>query len=151
MHLGWGAVLLLAAVACRDRGAPTPPPAPQPLATFVTDRGEVAVALEIARDPAARARGLMKRERLGAHDGMVFVFPASARHPFWMKDTLIPLDIIFIDEQLTVVGIVESAEPLTEQMRSVDVPSRYVVEVNGGFAAKHGIAVGTEVVFEHVE
>jgi hypothetical protein len=144
------AAVLLLALGCKGGQPPASPAQLQPLATFLTDAGEVTVAVEIAADPEARATGLMRREHLAAFAGMVFVFPAQAEHPFWMKNTLIPLDMIFIDDELRVVGIIENAEPLTDTMRSVTVPSRYVVEVNGGFAARHGITVGTRVVLEHV-
>jgi uncharacterized membrane protein (UPF0127 family) len=67
-----------------------------------------------------------------------------------MKDTLIPLDMIFIRADMTVAGVVEGAEPLTLGSRSVDAPSRYVVEVNGGWSRAHGVTEGTQVRFEGV-
>ncbi len=100
------------------------------------------VTVEVARTPLEVERGLMFRQKLGADEGMLFVFPETAEHTFWMKNTLIPLDMIFADEDGTIVGIVHGAEPLTTSPRSVGAPSRYVLEVNGGWAAAHGVARG---------
>jgi len=92
----------------------------------------------------------MFRERLGADDGMLFVFPASADHAFWMKNTLIPLDMIFVGEDGVVVGVVAGAEPLSTTPRQVGAPSRYVLEVNGGWCAAHGVARGDRLRLEGV-
>jgi len=108
------------------------------------------VLVEVARLPEELERGLMFRQRLGADRGMLFVFPESGRHGFWMKNTLIPLDMIFIDERLEVVGIVENAEPMTESMRGPDVASRYVLEVNAGWSGAHGVRRGDRVRLENV-
>jgi uncharacterized membrane protein (UPF0127 family) len=112
--------------------------------------GEHAVAVELARTPAEQQRGLMFRERLDQDAGMLFVFPAAGPHAFWMKNTLIPLDMIFIGDDGTVVGVVERAEPHSLQPRSGGV-SRYVLEVNGGWAAAHGIRKGDRVRFEGID
>jgi uncharacterized membrane protein (UPF0127 family) len=77
--------------------------------------------------------------------GMLFVFPETEIHSFWMKNTPLTLDMIFIDEHREIVGIVESATPFSTASRSVGKPSRYVLEVNGGFTAKHGIKTGQPV------
>jgi uncharacterized membrane protein (UPF0127 family) len=90
----------------------------------------------------------MFREKLADDEGMLFVFPASAVQSFWMKNTLIPLDMIFIGEDLTVVGVVERAEPHSLTPRYVPTPSRYVLEVNGGWSAARGVAAGDRVRFE---
>ena len=91
----------------------------------------------------------MHRTSLADDAGMLFVFPETDEHSFWMKNTLIPLDMIFIDEDRVVVGVVAGAEPLTLEPRSAGV-SRFVLEVNGGWAARHGVAVGDRVTFENV-
>jgi len=67
-----------------------------------------------------------------------------------MRNTLIPLDMIFIARDMTIAGIVENAEPRTETMRQVERPSLYVLEVNGGFSAAHKIAQGAKVQFDGV-
>jgi uncharacterized membrane protein (UPF0127 family) len=108
------------------------------------------VDVEVARTPAEQERGLMFRERLAPGTGMLFVFPASQDHVFWMRNTLIPLDMIFIDERGVVVGVVERAEPLSERGRSAGAPSRYVLEVPGGFAAEHGVRAGDRARLEGI-
>ena len=111
------------------------------------------VRVEVASTDAARERGLMLREKLGADDGMLFVFPESSDHVFWMKNTFIPLDMIFIEkdgEGGAVVGVVANAEPMTTTPRGVGAPSRFVLEVNGGWSAAHGLARGDRVRFEGI-
>lgn len=108
------------------------------------------MAVEIARTDAERERGLMFRQKMGADEGMLFLFPDDADHSFWMKNTFIPLDMIFIAEGGTVVGVVADAEPFSTTPRSVGARSRYVLEVNGGWSAAHGVAKGDRVRFEGV-
>ena len=129
------AVLLLAA-SCA---------APAPQVVIRTARGPVAVSVEIAATDAARERGLMYRTALADGHGMLFVFPTAAEHAFWMKNTLIPLDLIFIAEDRHIVGIHAEAPPLSTAPIGVGAPSRYVLEVPGGFAARRGIAPGDVV------
>ncbi len=71
-------------------------------------------------------------------------------HPFWMRNTLISLDMIFIGKDRRVIGVVENTEPMTDTSRRVGKPSLYVLEVNAGFAAQHGIRAGTPVQFKNV-
>lgn len=106
------------------------------------------VEVELARTPAQREKGLMFRKKLNPYQGMLFLFDTQEVQSFWMKNTYIPLDMIFIDEAMTVVGVVENAAPLTLTSRRVEAPSRYVLEVRGGFAATHGIGPGTRVKLE---
>lgn len=140
--------------ACRPSPPPQPPAAPAapaapPRVTIDSPSGRsTTVAVEVARTPDEQARGLMFRERLAPETGMLFVFPVAEEHSFWMQNTLIPLDMIFIDDTGTVVGIIERAEPLTTAMRSVGKASRYVLEVAGGLAAERGIRPGDRVRFE---
>ena len=98
--------------------------------------------VEIADDQAERERGLMFRDHLDENAGMIFVFGASRVVYFWMKNTRIPLDMIFADSDGRVVGIVAEAKPYSEQTVGPGLPSQYVLEVNGGFCRRHGIAVG---------
>ena len=114
-------------------------------------RPEVRVRVELARTGQEHGRGLMFREYLDADAGMLFLYPAEDIRRFWMRNTLIPLDMIFISAALRVVGIVENAEPQTETLRQVAQPSQYVLEVNGGYAAAHGITAGTPVEFRDIE
>jgi hypothetical protein len=101
------------------------------------------VRVSLARTDVERQRGLMYVQNLAPDDGMLFLFDEDAVLTFWMKNTLISLDLIFIRSDLTVAGVVANAAPLTLDPRTVGVPSRYVLEVNGGWAAQHGVAANT--------
>jgi uncharacterized protein len=110
---------------------------------------QIGLDVEIASDDRERARGLMFRRTLPEMAGMIFVFPGAPEvHSFWMKNTLLPLDMLFIDEGGAVVGIVESAEPLTTHPRDVGRPSVRVLEVNGGWCRRHGVAPGDRVALQ---
>jgi uncharacterized membrane protein (UPF0127 family) len=124
---------------------------PQSAVRFETPRGPWVVRVELARNDAQRARGLMFRRELPRDQGMLFIFEETSEHPFWMHNTLIPLDLIFLGDDRKVVGVVANAEPQTDTQRTVPQASRYVVEVNGGEAAAHGIGTGTRTVFVSVE
>lgn len=113
---------------------------------FETPRGPWVVRVEIADTDATRERGLMFRRDLPQDHGMIFVFQATVEHGFWMHDTLIGLDMIFLGEDRSVVGVVTAA-PQTDTVRSVHKPSRYVVEVSAGEAAAHAVGPGTRAVF----
>jgi uncharacterized membrane protein (UPF0127 family) len=106
--------------------------------------------VEVARTSAEREQGLMYREHLDADAGMIFIFERPAPLTFWMKNTLIPLDMIFIDSDRRIRGIVENAEPGTLTERRVDGLSEYVLEINGGLAAKLGIQPSAMVDFSGV-
>jgi len=124
---------------------------PQPAVRFETPRGPWVVRVELARNDEQRTRGLMFRRELPQDQGMLFVFDETSEHSFWMHNTLIPLDLIFLAEDRRVVGVVANAAPQTDTQRTVKKPSRYVVEVSGGEAAAHGIAPGTPTVFVAVD
>ena len=149
-----GLFLALALAACSsstaDDGSGKPAAAPSDVETatqviFHTATGDIAVTVEIADAPQERSKGLMNRQSLEHDHGMIFIFPGDDTQSFWMKNTLIPLDMIFVNGGLDVVGVVANAEPLTTSPRGVGIPSTYVVEVNGGFAAANGIAAGTRM------
>ncbi|MBN1772218.1 MAG: DUF192 domain-containing protein [Deltaproteobacteria bacterium] len=107
---------------------------------------EVRVRVEFALTDRTRERGLMFRRELDQDAGMLFVFsPPARRQVFWMRNTYVPLDMIFIDDALRVVGIVERAEPLTDTPRAVPGDSCYVLEVNAGFARAHGLGPGARI------
>lgn len=103
--------------------------------------------VEVADSDEERQMGLMFREHLGEEEGMVFLFPDQRVHNFWMRNTLISLDMFFIDSDWNVVGVVENAEPLTDVGRGVGKPSQFVLEVNAGFAQRHGFGVGQKLRF----
>jgi hypothetical protein len=81
---------------------------------------------------------------------MLFLFDQSEQLTFWMHNTYMPLDMIFIEPSLRVLGVVENAEPQTDSTRSVPGASQYVLEVNAGFSRRHGLGKGTAVRFEGV-
>lgn len=112
--------------------------------------GPVTITVEVASTPDTRQRGLMFRERLAPSAGMLFVFDEEAVQSFWMKNTRIPLDMLFIGGDGRVRGCVERAEPYTETPRSVPAPVRYVLEVNAGFCARHAVRPGDQVVIRGV-
>lgn len=108
------------------------------------------VTVEIARTPRQIQRGLMYREHMPPDHGMLFLMREERIQSFWMRNTLIPLDMIFIARDMTVAGVVANTEPLTDTPRRVDRPSYYVLEVNAGWAAAHHVAAGTRVRFRNV-
>jgi uncharacterized membrane protein (UPF0127 family) len=120
------------------------------------DRGTVTMpngtvySVEIPRTPEARERGLMFRERLAPRTGMLFVFDTTARHAFWMKNCLIPLDLIWLDETKRVVAVLPDTPPCKSDpcpIYQVAVPARYVLEIAGGAAQREGVAAGSVLRF----
>ena len=110
----------------------------------------VRVRVEVAATNRDRMRGLMFRERMDADAGMIFLFDRAKHNVFWMHNTLLPLDMIFITTDMRVLGVVESATPQTDDPRGVEGDSQYVLEVNAGYARAHGIGPGTRVRFENI-
>ncbi len=146
-----GAALATALLAAAAPGSGCRADAPRPVPRVLVDaaRGTAAVRVEVARTEAQRERGLMQRTALDPDAGMIFVFADSARHGFWMKNTLIPLDMVFIGDDGRVAAIVQR-QPLSLEVTDGGADSRYVLEVNGGWAAEHGVKVGDRVRFENV-
>jgi uncharacterized membrane protein (UPF0127 family) len=143
----WRALaLLLAFGACHSEAAPVGKLS-QGAVRFETARGPWVVHVEIASGDADRARGLMFRTDLPADSGMIFVFGTTEEHGFWMHNTLLSLDMIFLGEDRRVVGVVANAEPRSDKSRGVGKPSRYVIEVGAGEAAAHAVGPGTQVAF----
>ena len=103
--------------------------------------------IEIAETDYEIQTGLMYREVMEQHQGMLFIFPDVAYHSFYMKNTLIPLDLIFIDDQLRVVTIKPNAQPLDETGIPSEVPVQYVLEVNAGLSAVWGVETGDKIVY----
>ena len=100
---------------------------------------------DVVRGGPAVGLGLMHRERLDADAGMLFLFPEEERRSFWMKNTLIPLDMLFVNREGTVVNVVERATPMTLAPRRSARPASAVLEVNGGWSAAHGVRAGDRV------
>jgi uncharacterized membrane protein (UPF0127 family) len=121
------------------------------MVVFETSRGEVPIRVEVVDTDEGRSRGLMYRRTLGADEGMLFLFPGESVQSFWMRNTYVALDMIFVNSRMEVVGVVENATPLTETPRTVWRPSRFVIEVNANLARISGISRGTRVRFEGVK
>jgi uncharacterized membrane protein (UPF0127 family) len=103
--------------------------------------------VEVASTPGERAQGLMFRETLGEEEGMVFIFEQPARHGFWMRNTLIPLDIVWISEKQEVVEI-QTVFPCEKDPCPVFSPDKdalYVLETNAGLMNKWNVKEGTVV------
>ncbi|MDP3963754.1 MAG: DUF192 domain-containing protein, partial [bacterium] len=120
-----------------------------PSATLQGSKGPVSVTLEIADTPEARSQGLMYRESLPENQGMLFVFEQNNQGAFWMKNTLIPLDIIFIDETKRIIEILPMDPCRTDPCALYLPPSpyRYALEVNQGFTKQYDIQIGSIVAF----
>ena len=100
------------------------------------------VRVDEALTPEQRVRGLMFRRSMAEDQGMWFVFDDERPRSFWMRNTYLALDIIYVDASGRVVSIIEKAEPLTETPRPSTKPAKYVLEVVAGGAARLGIRVG---------
>jgi uncharacterized membrane protein (UPF0127 family) len=138
----------------RDDAAPKPSPEAQtPVAEATkviieTAAGPQTVTVEVVYTAPKIERGLMYREHLGPDAGMLFFMGREDDWAFYMRNTLIPLDMIFITKDMTIAGVVANAEPKTETLRRVGKPSLYVLEVNAGWAAAHQAVAGAKVRFE---
>ena len=114
---------------------------------FSTAKGNYTFAVEMADTPAKRTLGLMNRTSLPEKSGMLFIFDSESEVGFWMKNTLIPLDMIFISADKKIAKIQRSAQPckgLVCESYSSERPIKYVVEINGGLADKLGIREGDD-------
>ena len=119
--------------------------APQPtLRTTKLTAGIHVITAEIASTPQSRMIGLMMRERLAPNHGMVFVFEDKSQHCFWMRNTLIPLSIAFIDDDGTVVSIADMS-PKSEASTCPQLPVRYALEMDHGWFAKRGVTAGQKI------
>src|ERR1700722_1007488 len=112
---------------------------------IVTATGRHVFQVEIANNDATRERGLMDRRFMAADHGMLFEFDREAPVSFWMKNTYIPLDMIFIAPSGVVTHIAANAEPLSERVIPSGSPCIAVLELNGGMAASIGLKVGDKV------
>lgn len=109
------------------------------------DFGAARFTVEVADDVPERSRGLMDRETLAASAGMLFVYQRPERAGFWMRNTLIPLDMIFADETGTVTKVHENAIPRDETLIDGGPGVQFVLEINGGLAGPIGIAPGAQL------
>jgi uncharacterized protein len=139
----WAALAFVALVVA-SAGAPATGEGLQSL-EIVTSAGPRAFQVEIASDDASRERGLMDRRYMAADHGMLFEFDRDAPVAFWMKNTYIALDMIFIAPSGVVTHIAANAEPLSERIIPSGGPCVAVLELNGGTAASIGLKVGDKV------
>jgi uncharacterized membrane protein (UPF0127 family) len=141
-----------AATAQQAKGAPAAErPLPSDRLLLVTDTGEHLFTVEIADDPVERARGLMFREQMARHHGMLFDYGAEGERSFWMKNTPIPLDIIFARADGTVVSIARDTVPFSLDSIPSNGPARFAFEVNAGVADSIGLEPGDALVHRRVE
>ena len=115
-----------------------------PLPTVQLRAGMHLVKAEVADNFGTRMQGLMLRPSMGTNDGMLFVFDEVAPHCMWMKNTLIPLAVAFMDDAGTIVTILEM-QPHDETSRCATKPARYALEMNKGWFAQRGLKPGTKI------
>jgi uncharacterized membrane protein (UPF0127 family) len=115
-----------------------------------TDAGVPELAIEIAEKYEDRMRGLMYRKSMGADAGMLFIFEKEAVQKFWMKNTCIPLDMLFIGADGVIVGIEENTPTLSEDTFSAYCPGKYVLETNAGWTRQHGIKAGQKMTWNPI-
>ena len=113
-----------------------------PTVTVHSASGDAAVAVELALTREEQQRGLMFRTELAEGAGMLFVFDGDEERTFWMSNTPIPLDILYIRGDATIVSIAARTTPYSEKTIPSRGPARYVLEVPGGWAERHGVKAG---------
>jgi uncharacterized membrane protein (UPF0127 family) len=101
--------------------------------------------IEIADDDAKRTQGLMYRDSMVENRGMLFIFPDEEERSFWMKNTIMPLDIIYVNAKKQIVTVQKNTIPYSEDSVPSDGPAQYVVEVNAGFCDRHSIKAGDHI------
>ena len=119
-------------------------PAPAAEREVALNAGLYVIRAEVVDTPETRARGLMHRESMAANHGMLFVFPEPGQHCFWMKNTLIPLSIAFLDDQGTIVNMADM-QPRSEDHHCSAGPVRYALEMNQGWFAARNIRPGFRI------
>jgi uncharacterized membrane protein (UPF0127 family) len=123
----------------------TPQSLPAETLQVITHKGPVTFHVMVARTESQRQVGLMFRREMAADQGMIFDFPDVEPRAFWMHNTVLPLDIIFIDAKGQILNIAAKARPFDDTPLPSTGPARSVLEINGGLAAKLGIRPGDRV------
>jgi uncharacterized protein len=136
--IGLMAVLLSALLWIASTGARAEPSLPE------LRLGDQTLRVEIADTPDTMREGLMFREHLPEDHGMLFLWPSDQVVAMWMKNTLIPLSVAFIDRDFRILNIAQM-EPHSLRMHPSQGPARYALEVNRGWFARHGIEAGTHI------
>ncbi len=111
------------------------------LPTTTLNAGIYLIQAEVAATPATRSLGLMRRKAMAQGAGMLFVFDESAGQCMWMKNTLIPLSVAFLDERGQIINIADM-QPLDETSHCASRPARFALEMNQGWFKKRGIVAG---------
>ena len=114
------------------------------LPTVQLNAGMHLIRAELAADFSTRMQGLMNRESLASNAGMLFVFDESAIHCMWMKNTLIPLSVAFIDQGGTIINIADM-QPHSEQSHCAAAPARFALEMTKGWFAQRGVTPGMKL------
>lgn len=137
---------------------PVPPPAascppdpqrggaPLPVVALSIPEASATLKAELARREDETERGLMYRAQMPEDRGMLFLMSKRRVQTFWMKNTCIPLDMMFVDDDGTIVGIYENVPPMTRHSRAVACESRWVLETNAGWARRHGVKAGQKLI-----
>lgn len=132
------------------RDPETPPKLRTGKITFVDAKGAPVTTTEVAENDHDRQRGLMYRTKMGEERGMIFTFAEKDDHTFWMHNTCISLDMLFIDDDGMIVGIEESTPTMSDDTFSVGCSSKYVLELNAGWTRAHGVTAGQKVKLEGI-
>lgn len=109
------------------------------------------IKIELAESDSKMMQGLMYRKEMAPDEGMLFVYAQMQEMYFWMKNTYIPLDLIYIDNDGVIVDLQENTTPFSEKSIVSNVLSRYVLEVNAGFCEKNYVIVGDKVIWSRFE
>lgn len=115
--------------------------------TFLKPDGSpiVKINIELALTEAEQEQGLMNRSFMNNDQGMLFVFDKDEPRGFWMRNTIIPLDIMYVNSKMEIIHIAENTEPFSERSIPSQGPAKYVIEVNAGFSAQYSITKGMKV------
>lgn len=140
-----------------NRGTPSTVPSSSETVPTFTKEGEVTflrvnekiskIDVEIAENDSERSRGLMYRAYMPDSVGMLFIFQEVEPQAFWMRNTHISLDIIYVGPDKKIVSIKKNARPYSEESLPSEGAAQYVVEVNAGYVDRHGIGVGDSISF----
>ena len=130
---------------CPADPLPSPPTLPRGSVMFLDAPQHPSVNVEVARSPSHRQRGLMYRTELAAGQGMLFSWSNAETRSFWMHNTCIPLDMLFIADDGTIAGILEQVPPMNETSRTIPCPARHVLEVPAGYCRQHGVKAGQKI------
>ena len=112
------------------------------LLSLSSPHGPVEFLVEAVSTPKTRAQGLMYREHLPDKHGMLFIFENTRAQVLWMKNTLIPLDLIFFDDDFKIIGLIQNTKPKSLASLDIDQPSRYVLELISGSVKKYDLQIG---------